>query len=95
MDCRLILLFSLFIVSVNGFLEEDDDSDNGFDFNYDDPDDASACGMDYHDYEGDESKLCHNAKFPSETLQAKFGSSVKTCCENHGYIFEQDCEVSN
>ena len=59
---------------------------------YDDEDyEDLPCGIDYYDH--DDSNQCHHREFPSESLQDVFGSKVKTCCSDHGYIFAENCEA--
>ena len=36
---------------------------------------------------------CNNEKFPTETIQDKFGAGIRTCCGGHGYVFRNECEV--
>ena len=83
MDWRLILLF---IALVKGLDLEDSGEDSGEDEDY-------PCSMDYYDH--DDSESCHHEKFPTQTLQDLFGTEAKLCCGTHGYIFEENCEVSS
>ena len=85
MDWRLILLFIALVKS--------QDLDN---IDYGDPGDddlGDACSMDYYDHE--DSEICHHKHFPTKTLQDLFGTEAKLCCGTHGYIFEENCEVSS
>ena len=54
--------------------------------------DGTTCSMDF--YDDDSSGNCHHDKFPTQTLQDLLGPKVKLCCDAHGYIFEENCDVS-
>ena len=84
MDWRLILLFIALAKSQNLFNIED----SGENENLENP----PCSMDYFD--DDSSKSCHHDNFPTQTLQDLLGPRVKLCCDAHGYIFEENCDVS-
>ena len=81
MDWRLILLFIALAKSQDPFSIAD------FGENEDPP-----CSMDY--YDDDSSRNCHHDNFPTQTLQDLLGPKVKLCCDAHGYIFEENCDVS-
>ena len=83
MDWRLILLFIALAKSqdtLNFGTYDDGDNEN------------PPCSMDYFD--DDSSKSCHHDNFPTQTLQDLLGPKVKLCCDAHGYIFEENCDVS-
>ena len=69
------------------------DGSDGFAYDYDDYDyEAPPCSTAY--YDDDSSEQCHHDKFPEGSLQDVFSSKVKTCCADHGYIFNENCPVS-
>ena len=84
MDWRLILLF-IALAKSQDFFNIEDSGENGDNEN-------TPCSMDYFD--DDSSKSCHHDNFPTQTLQDLLGPKVKLCCDAHGYIFEENCDVS-
>ena len=86
-----ILISLVLLLGVNGDNEDDYDNDYDSDSDYDHSCEASD-DCDYYS-SMDESCACHTKKFPSETLEERYGENVQKCCDSHGYKYRHYCDV--
>ena len=58
--------------------------------------DYTSCDMDFYDYEEyldvNNDEGCHKIHMLNETIQEKYGKSVKSCCSFHGYLADGNCD---
>lgn len=89
----IMRVVSLVLVALTASLVESDDiSDYDYGGNY--PDDPCFDQVDQCNYYDDEcSKLCHHNHFPATSMEDMFGPKVTKCCEYHGYIYTDQCDV--
>ena len=80
------------------FISHDENHIINFDFSYGEGDyvydedeypDYDPCNL----YEDGSHGQCQHNNFPNKTVQDILGNNVKSCCDQHGYTFFDQCEA--
>ena len=58
------------------------------------PVDPETNVCDIFNEDGQTRNMCLKSKFPEQTIDAKYGSEVSQCCDGHGFVFTDECNVS-